>query len=100
MLHDIATHRTVAIQRWLQSNPCSPPHFTSTYSTWMNPVERWFAELTTKWLRCGAHRSADGLTAAVERWVADWNHNPRAPCLAQDRGPVLRQPRQISQPQF
>ncbi len=43
----------------------------------MNLVERWFAELTSKWLPRGAHRSVADLTSAVERWVADWNENPR-----------------------
>ena len=43
----------------------------------MNLVERWFAELTAKWVRRGAHRSVADLTAAVERWVDDWNENPR-----------------------
>ena len=52
-------------------------YFTPTYSSWMNLVERWFAELTTKWLRRGAHRSVADLTRDVERWVDDWNEHPR-----------------------
>lgn len=43
----------------------------------MNLFERWFAELSTKWLKRGAHRSVAELTAAVEHWVADWSANPR-----------------------
>ena len=43
----------------------------------MNLVERWFAELTTKWLRRGAHRSVADLTSDTERWVAGWNADPR-----------------------
>lgn len=77
VLDNVATHRTAEIQRWLLGHPRFHFHFTPSYSSWMNLVERWFAELTTKWLRRGAHRSVAELTGAVERWVADWNANPR-----------------------
>ena len=43
----------------------------------MNLVERWFAELTTKWLRRGSHHSVPDLIRSVEAWVADWNEHPR-----------------------
>jgi transposase len=46
-----STHKTPAIQRWLLRHPRFQLHFTPTYSSWLNLVERWFAELTTKWLR-------------------------------------------------
>ena len=77
VLDNGATHRTAEIQHWLQRHPRFTFHFTPTYSSCMNLVERWFAELTTKWLRRGAHRSLADLTSAVERWGADWNENPR-----------------------
>ena len=77
VLDNVSTHRTAAIQRWLQRHPRFTFHVTPTYSSWMNLVERWFAELTTKWLRRGAHRSVADLTSAVEHWVADWNEHPR-----------------------
>ncbi len=48
-------------------------HFTPTYSSWMNLVERWFAELTTKWLRRGTHRSFKELVASIPTWVTNWN---------------------------
>jgi transposase len=52
-------------------------HFTPTYSSWLNLVERWFAELTTKWLRRGTHRSVAELTASIQDWIEAWNQNPR-----------------------
>ena len=52
-----STHKTPAIQRWLLAHPRFHLHFTPTYSSWLNLVERWFAELTSKWLRRGTHRS-------------------------------------------
>jgi hypothetical protein len=52
-----STHKTPAIRRWLLRHPRFQLHFTPTYSSWLNLVERWFAELTSKWLRRGSHRS-------------------------------------------
>ncbi len=46
VLDNVSTHKTPSIQRWLQRHPRFTFHFTSTYSSWMNLVERWFAELT------------------------------------------------------
>ena len=48
-----STHKTPAIPRWLVAHPRFHVHLTPTYSSWLNLVERWFAELTTKWLRRG-----------------------------------------------
>jgi transposase len=52
-------------------------HFTPTYSSWLNLVERWFAELTTKWLRRGTHRSVRELEGAIQAWIDTWNEHPR-----------------------
>ena len=52
-----STHKNPAIQRWLPAHPRFQLHSTPTSSSWLNLVERWFAELTTKWLRRGTHRS-------------------------------------------
>ena len=52
-------------------------HFTPTYSSWLNLVERWFAELTTKWLKRGTHYSAKNLVASIRTWIANWNGNPK-----------------------
>ncbi len=72
-----ATHKTPAIQRWLVRHPRFTLHFTPTYSSWLNLVERWFAELTTKWLRRGTHRSTRELTNAVRTWIDRWNDDPK-----------------------
>src|SRR6266536_1524887 len=45
-----STHKTPAVRRWLVAHPRVHLHFTPTYSSWLNLVERWFSELTTKWL--------------------------------------------------
>ena len=72
-----STHKTPEIHRWLVRHPRFTLHFTPTYSSWMNLVERWFAELTNKWLRRGTHRSTKELEAAISSWIGSWNENPR-----------------------
>jgi transposase len=77
VLDNSSTHKTPAIQRWLARHPRFTLHFTPTYSSWLNLVERWFAELTTKWIKRGAHRSVRDLTASIRTWIKNWNDNPR-----------------------
>ena len=72
-----STHKTPEIHRWLVRHPRFHLHFTPTYSSWLNLVERWFAELTNKWLRRGTHRSTKELEAAISSWVATWNEDPK-----------------------
>jgi transposase len=72
-----STHKTPAIQRWLVAHPRFQLHFTPTDSSWLNLVERWFAELTTKWLRRGSHRSVAELEHAIQAWIDTWNRQPR-----------------------
>jgi len=77
VLDNSSTHKTPAIQRWLTAHPRFVLHFTPTSSSWLNLVERWFAELTTKKLRRGAHRSVRQLNADIRAWIETWNDNPR-----------------------
>jgi transposase len=72
-----STHTTPAIHRWLVRHPRFMLHFTPTYSSWLNLVERWFAELTQKSLRRGTHRSTKELEAAIEGWIDRWNDDPK-----------------------
>jgi transposase len=77
ILDNASTHKTPAIQRWLAAHPRFVLHFTPTSSSWLNLVERWFAELTTKKLRRGAHRSVRELNSDIRAWIETWNANPR-----------------------
>ena len=76
VVDNVSTHKTPEIKRWLVRHPRFHLHFTPTYSSWINLVERWFAELTTKWLRRGTHRSTKELESAISDWVATWNDDP------------------------
>jgi transposase len=77
VLDNSSTHKTPAIQRWLAQHPRFVLHFTPTSSSWLNLVERWFAELTTKLLKRGAHRSVPALNADIRAWIETWNEDPR-----------------------
>jgi transposase len=77
VLDNSSTHKTPAIQRWLAAHPRFVLHFTPTSSSWLNLVERWFAELTNKLLRRGAHRSVRQLNADIRAWIHTWNDDPR-----------------------
>jgi transposase len=77
VLDNASTHKTPAIKKWLLAHPRFVLHFTPTSSSWLNLVERWFAELTTKKLRRGSHRSVRELNADIRAWIDTWNENPR-----------------------
>ena len=77
VVDNVSTHKTPEIHRWLLRHPRFHLHFTPTYSSWMNLVERWFAELTNKWLRRGTHRSTKELEAAIGGWIDRWNEEPK-----------------------
>jgi transposase len=72
-----ATHKTPSVRTWLAAHSRFHLHFTPTSSSWLNLVERWFAELTNKQLRRGVHRSVRALEADIRTWIATWNSNPK-----------------------
>lgn len=77
VLDNASTHKTPAVKRWLLTHPRFVLHFTPTSSSWLNLVERWFAELTTKKLRRGTHTSVRQLNTDIRSWIQTWNDNPR-----------------------
>jgi transposase len=77
VLDNSSTHKTPAIKQWLTAHPRFVLHFTPTSSSWLNLVERWFSELTTKKLRRGAHRSVHQLNSDIRAWIQTWNDDPK-----------------------
>lgn len=77
VLDNYATHKTAAIRRWFAKRPRYHIHFTPTSASWLNLVERWFAELTEKQIRRGVHRSTRELVAAIQHYLAVSNETPR-----------------------
>ena len=72
-----ATHKTPEVKKWLLRHPRFHLHFTPTSSSWINLVERWFAELTNRKLRRSAHRSVTELEADIRKWINAWNEDPK-----------------------
>jgi transposase len=77
VLDNYATHKTPIIQRWLAKRPRYHLHFTPTGASWINMVERWFAELTNKQIRRGVHRSTRALEEAIRQFLDANNENPK-----------------------
>ncbi|WJY37098.1 IS630 family transposase [Streptomyces sp. P9-2B-2] len=77
ILDNYVTHKVPAVKKWLATHPRFHLHFTPTGSSWLNLVERWFAELTTKKLRRGVHRSVQALERDIRAWLAHWNDEPQ-----------------------
>ncbi len=77
ILDNSSIHNSAMIQRWLLRHRRFSFHFTPTHSSWTNLVERWFAELTTKWTRRGTHTSTEELTESIQYWIDHWNRDPR-----------------------
>ena len=71
------THKSPTIQTWLATHPRFHMHFTPTYSSWLNQVERWFGLLTDKRLRRSAHKSLRALENDIRDWLAAWNKDPQ-----------------------
>src|SRR6266851_437106 len=74
---NLSAHKAPAVQRWLLAHPRFVLHFTPTYSSWINQVERWLAELQRRCLDRGVFCSLDDLTTALEDWIKLWNEHAR-----------------------
>ena len=71
------THKHPVVNTWLAAHPRFTLHFTPTYSSWLNQVERVFAYVTADLLQRSDHRSVQALEKDLRDWVAAWNTNPK-----------------------
>jgi transposase len=77
IMDNYGTHKTPMIRQWLAKRPRFHVHFTPTYASWLNLVERWFAELTMKQIRRGTFRSVRQLKAAIQAFIDAHQADPR-----------------------
>lgn len=77
ILDNYAAHKHPKVRAWLARNPRFGFHFTPTSTSWLNAVEGYFAKLTTRRLKRGVFRSIVDLQAAINRFLAETNDNPR-----------------------
>jgi transposase len=69
IMDNYGTHKTALIRNWFAKRPRFHVHFTPTYGSWLNLIERWFAELTQKQIRRGTHRSVRELEKAIREFM-------------------------------
>jgi transposase len=77
IMDNYATHKTTVVKNWLARRPQYHVHFTPTSASWINQVERWFAELTRKQIRRGVHTSTKQLEADIQTFIERHNENPK-----------------------
>ena len=77
VIDNYGTHSTVEVKAWLNKHPRFVMHYVPTSCSWLNLIERWFAELTNKRIRRDSFLGVDDLTAAIEEFLSAWNQNPR-----------------------
>jgi transposase len=72
-----ATHKHSQVKAWLARHPRFHLHFTPTYSSWLNQVERWFGLISQQAIRCGSFRNVRQLVEKIEHYVAHYNKHRR-----------------------
>jgi transposase len=77
VMDNYGTHGTPEVKTWLSRHPRFIVHFVPTSSSWLNLIERWFGELTSKRIRRGSFLSVEDLVAAIQEFLSAWNENPR-----------------------
>jgi transposase len=89
VLDNYATHKTPAVQRWLKRHPAYHLHFTPTSASWLNQVERVFADLTQKQLRRGVFTSVAALESTAMRYLDCRNDDPKPFVWTADANTIL-----------
>ena len=77
VVDNYAAHKHPAVKEWLRRHPRFHLHFTPTSASWLNLVERFFAEITRKRIRRGVFRSVADLEIAIHAYLAEHNHHPK-----------------------
>ena len=77
VMDNYGTHKHANVQAWLKRHPRFVCHFVPTSSSWLNLVERWFGELTSKRIRRGSFSSVADLECAITQFLNAWNANPK-----------------------
>ena len=85
-----STHKHPIVVRWLAAHPRFHMHFTPTYSSWINQVERLFAHVTADLLQRSDHRSVQALEADLRAWIKAWNDDPKPFIWAKTADQILQ----------
>lgn len=77
VMDNYSTHKHPAVRKWLADRPRYHVHFTPTYSSWLNQVERWFGLITEKAIRRDSFDSVKTLIERIQNFVSNYNENSR-----------------------
>jgi hypothetical protein len=89
IVDNYATHKTAAVKRWLRAHPRFHLHFTPISASWLNMVERFFAEITRNRIRRGVFQSVPELKAAIMDYLENHNANPKPFVWTKSTGEIL-----------
>jgi len=98
IMDNYATHKTALVRAWLARRPHYHVHFTPTSASWINQVERWFAELTCKQLRRGVHTSTTQLEQDIGAFIKLHNQNPKPYRWTKSADEILASVKRFCQP--
>ena len=89
IVDNYATHKTPAVKRWLKTHTRFHLHFTPTSASWLNMVERFFAEITRKRIRRGVFKSVAELESAIMQYLENHNADPKPFIWTKSAGEIL-----------
>jgi len=89
IVDNYGTHKTPAVNRWLKRHPRFKLHFTPTSCSWLNLVERLFAEITRQRIRRGTFNSVQQLEIAIAEWIEHRNANPKPFIWTAKANPII-----------
>jgi transposase len=95
VMDNYGTHKHPVVKQWFARHPQYVPHFTPTSSSWLNQVERFFAQITQRRIRRGTFQSVEELERAIEDYLATHNTNPRPFVWTKDADLILRKVQKI-----
>jgi transposase len=89
IVDNYGTHKSPPVQRWLKRHRRFHLHFLPTSSSWLNLIERWFAEITRKRIRRGSFRSVKELVGAIQAYLQEHNRDPKKFVWTKDAHTIL-----------
>ena len=77
IVDNYGTHKHPRVQRWLKRHPRFHLHFIPTSSSWLNLIERWFSDISTKRIRRGSFKNVKELITVIKKYIESHNQNPK-----------------------
>jgi transposase len=97
VMDNYGTHKHPRVREWFVRHPQFVPHFTPTSSSWLNQVERFFAQITQRRIRRGSFRSVAELERAIEDYLRSHNKQPRPFVWTKSADLILNKVRKLAE---